>query len=215
MKRVLCISLFVMATLGVQAQSSQKAKNYLNDVTKTMNGYKNVSLGFSYVQVDKSSGDSSKEMKGTVDIQNDLYNLNFMGVKRIFDGKKVYTISTEDKEVTVSTYNAGSKDNILPSQLLTFFNTGYNLSWDILQNNKGKQIQYIKLTPTDKKSGIKEILLGIDNKTKAVYNKIQVNKDGSKSTLTVNSFKTNQTLSKNHFTFTASNYSDYYINNID
>lgn len=215
MKRVFYISLFVLTFVGAHAQSSQRAKNYLNEVTKTINAYKNVSIGFTYSQIDKSTGDKSREYKGTVDIQKDLYNLNFMDVKRIFDGKKVYTISAEEKEVTVSKYDANSKDNMLPSQLLTFFATGYNLSWDITQKTKDGQVQYIKLVPTDTKSSVKEILLGINDRNKSIYTKIQVNKDGSKSTLTVNSFKTNQTLSKNHFTFTASNYSDYYINNID
>jgi len=106
-------------------------------------------------------------------------------------------------------------DNVLPTQLFTFYKTGYTLQWDILQNIQGRQIQYIKLIPTDKNSGIKEVLLGVDQATKQIYNKIQVNKNGSKSTLTINSFKTNQALSKNHFTFASENYLNYYINKID
>lgn len=215
MKKILYIGLFLLTCMGAQAQNSQRAKNYLNEVTKKINGYNNVILDFTYSQTDKSTGEKSKEYKGTLALQKDLYNLSFMDVKRIFDGKKVYTISEEEKEVTVSKYDASSKDGLLPSQLLTFFNSGYNLMWDITQKTPKGLIQYIKLTPTDTKSNVKEILLGINDSNKTVSTRIQVNKDGSKSTLTVNSFKTNQTLSKNHFTFTASNYSDYYINNID
>lgn len=215
MRKALYISLFLLTTLAVQAQSSQRAKNYLTEVNRTINTYKNVSITFTYTQTDKSTGDKSNNYNGSVDLQKDLYNLNFLDVQRIYDGKKIYTISEEEKEVTIQKHDPNANDGLLPSQILTFFNTGYNLSWDITQKTADGLIQYIKLTPTDKKASEKEILLGIKEKDKSIYKRIQLNKDGSKSILTVNSFKTNQPLSKNHFTFTASNYSDYYINNID
>ena len=40
---------------------------------------------------------------------------------------------------------------ITPSKMLTFFQSGYTYSWDILQNIKGRKIQYIKLIPTSSK----------------------------------------------------------------
>jgi hypothetical protein len=61
----------------------------------------------------------------------------------------------------------------------------------------------------------KEILLGIDTQTKNIYNLIEIGKKGTKTTLTVNSFKTNQPLSKNQFIFVESKYPKYYINKLD
>ncbi|MFT5254670.1 MAG: hypothetical protein ACI87N_003748, partial [Flavobacteriales bacterium] len=54
-----------------------------------------------------------------------------------------------------------------------------------------------------------------DVQTKHIYNLIEIGKKGTKTTLTVNSFKTNQPLSKNQFTFVESKYSNYYINKLD
>ncbi|MGL4582167.1 MAG: LolA family protein [Flavobacterium sp.] len=215
MKKIIAFIGIVLFTLTSNAQSSQRAKNYLLEVTKKINGYENISIDFSFNQKNDKNAKQDFEGKGHLDLKKDLYNLTFMGIQKIYDGKKIYTISPEDEEVTVSKYDAKAVDGILPSQMLTFFNKGYDFQWDILQNVNGKKIQYIKLIPTDKKSVIKEVYLGIDSSTKDIYNKIQVNKDGSKSTLTVNSFKTNQAMSKNHFTFTQSLYPSYYINNID
>jgi len=82
------------------------------------------------------------------------------------------------------------------------------------QTINGKSIQFIKLTPTSSKD-VKEVYLGIDTKTKNIYNRTDVYKGGSKSIITIKSFKTNQTLSKNLFTFTKSKYPNYYINNLD
>jgi hypothetical protein len=138
-----------------------------------------------------------------------------MGVTKIFDGKKSYTIVPEDEEITISSLNEKDENAITPSKMLTFFNTGYKFTWDILQDVKGRKIQYIKLIPTNAKDQRKEILLGIDSQTKNIYNVIEMGKNGTKTTLTVNSFKTNQPLSKNQFTFVASKYPNYYINKID
>jgi len=148
-------------------------------------------------------------------MKGNLYTLNLMGVTKLFDGKKTYTINPEDEEITISKYNEKDDNSITPNKLLTFFNSGYKFNWDILQDIKGRTIQYIKLTPTNPKDPRKEILLGIDNQTKNIYNLIEIGKNGTKTTLTVNSFKTNQPLSKNQFTFEASKYPKYYINKLD
>ena len=62
---------------------------------------------------------------------------------------------------------------ITPSKMLTFFNSGYKYNMDIVQNVKGRKIQYIKLAPTSAKDQRKEILLGIDVQTKHIYNLIE------------------------------------------
>jgi hypothetical protein len=71
------------------------------------------------------------------------------------------------------------------------------------------------LIPNSAKDQRKEVLLGIDVQTKTIYNLIEIGKNGTKTTLTVNSFKTNQPLSKNQFTFVGSKYPNYYINKLD
>ena len=88
---------------------------------------------------------------------------------------------------------------------------------DITQNVKGRKIQYIKLIPIDSKAEIKDILLGIDERTKHIYRLIQTDANGTKYTLTVNSFKTNQPLSKTLFTFDKEKYQKegYYISQLD
>jgi hypothetical protein len=148
-------------------------------------------------------------------MKGNQFVLNFMGVTKIFDGRKSYTIVPEDEEVTILTVNEKDNSAITPSKMLTFFNSGYKFSMDILQDIKGRKIQYIKLVPTNSKDQRKEILLGIDIQTKHIYNLIEMGKKGTKTTLTVNSFKTNQPLSKNQFIFAQSKYPNYYINKLD
>jgi len=84
---------------------------------------------------------------------------------------------------------------------------------DILQNVNGRKIQFVKLTPIDTNSEIKNILLGIDAETKHIYKVIETGKNGTTTTITVNTFKTDQTLSKTLFTFDEAKYKSdgYYI----
>ena len=202
-----------LLSFSMQAQD-QKAKALLDQVTAKVKSYDNIVIDFKY-SLSNSKENINQESKGNVTMQDNKYVLNFMGVTKIFDGKKNYTIVPEDEEITISKYNENDDSGITPSKMLTFFNSGYKYSMDILQNVKGRKIQYIKLVPISSKDQRKQILLGIDSQTKHIYNLIENGKNGTKTTLTVNSFKTNQPLSKNQFIFTESKYPNYYINTID
>ena len=213
MNKILSIALLLLISFTTTAQD-KKAKELLDQVTAKIKTYNNITIDFKYT-LTNSKENINKESKGNLVLEGNKYVLNFMGVTKIYDGKKSYTIVPEDEEVTVSSLNDSDEKAITPSKMLTFFNSGYKFAWDILQDVKGRKIQYIKLTPTNAKDQRKEILLGIDSQTKNIYNVIEVGKNGTKTTLTVNSFKTNQPLSKNQFTFAASKYPNYYINKLD
>ncbi|WP_293871398.1 outer membrane lipoprotein carrier protein LolA [Flavobacterium sp.] len=213
MNKILSIVIVFLVTLTVNAQD-KKAKELLDQVTSKIKSYNNVTIDFKYT-LNNNKENINKESKGNLVLEGNKYVLNFMGVTKIFDGKKNYSIVPEDEEVTVSSLNEKDDGAITPSKMLTFFNNGYKYTWDILQDVKGRKIQYIKLVPANSKDQRKEILLGIDSQTKNIYNVIEMGKNGTKTTLSVNSFKTNQPLSKNQFTFVASKYPKYYINKLD
>ncbi|MFM9824812.1 LolA family protein [Flavobacterium sp.] len=203
----------LLFNFSIQAQN-KKAKALLDEVTSKVKSYENIVIDFKY-SLHNNQENINQDSKGNVTMKGNQYVLNFMGITKIFDGKKSYTIVPEDEEISISTSNENDNNSITPSKMLTFFNSGYNCTMDIIQNIKGRKIQYIKLVPTNIKDKRKEILLGIDVQTKHIFNVIETGKKGTKTTLTVNSFKTNQPLSKNQFTFAESKYPNYYINKLD
>lgn len=213
MKKFISILLLVLSGLSSHAQD-KKAKDLLDQVTAKIKTYDNIVIDFKYT-LNNAKENINQESKGNVIMKDNMYVLNLMGVTKLFDGKKTYTINPEDEEISVSKFNEKDENAITPTKMLTFFNSGYKFNWDILQDIKGRKIQYIKLTPANSKDQRKEILLGVDNQTKNIYNLIEIGKNGTKTTLTVNSFKTNQNLSKNQFTFEPSKYPKYYINKLD
>ena len=191
-----------------------EAQQLLNEVSAKVNTYESMSLGFKYV-LENSEENIRQETRGDLTLEGEKYVLNILGISRIYDGKSLITISPEDEEVTISSNNTTDENTITPSELLSFYEEGYTYKMDIIQNIMGRKIQYIKLIPMDSGSEIKYVLLGIDTKTKHVYNLIEIGSNNTKTTLTITSFKTNQLLSEGFFVFDANKYGDYYINNLD
>ncbi|MFG6687494.1 outer membrane lipoprotein carrier protein LolA [Mariniflexile sp. HNIBRBA6329] len=211
--RIKNIILALVITTSLTGFAQNKAKTLLNQVSQKVKSYNNISIEFKYV-LENTAEKIKQETKGDVIMQGEKYKLNILGVTRLFDGKKLYSISSEDEEVTISTETNDEEGAITPSKMLSFYEDGYTYAMDLEQNINGRKIQLVKLTPIDSKSEIKYILLGVDVQTKHIYNLMQIGKNGTKTTLTVNSFKTNEPLSKSLFTFDANKYKDYYINKL-
>lgn len=214
MKKLSVLLIAFLSVFALNAHESQKAKNLLNEVSAKVKAYNNMVVDFKY-HLENIEEQVSQETRGDVSINGDKYVLNLMGTTQVFDGVKIYTIIPEDEEINISKYVPEDDNTITPSKMFTFYENGYTYKWDIAQNVKGRQIQYVKLTPIDNKADVKNILLGIDTQTKHIYNLILTQDNGTKITMTVQSFKTNQPLSKNLFTFNESRYKDYYINRLD
>jgi len=209
-RRAIPMMLLLFITAFSQAQTAQAL---LKEVDAKVKSYNNISIDFKYTLSNDAEG-INQETKGAVVLSGDKYRLNLMGTTQLFDGKSIYTIVPEDEEVTISSVNDQDENAITPSNMLSFFNDGYTQKMDISQKVNGRQIQFVKLTPIDSNSDVKETLLGIDAQTKHIHKLIIKQKNNTKITFTVNSFKPNLPLAKNIFTFDTSKYSSYYINKL-
>lgn len=213
MKKLFTV-LAILVSLASFSQNDAKAKTLLNEVSAKVKSYNNISIDFKYVLTNLSEN-INQETRGSVVMQGNKYKLDILGITRIYDGKTLYSISPEDEEVTISKEDGTDPNSITPSKMLSFYEDGFTYQMDILQTIKGRKIQYVKLTPMDSHSEIKQILLGIDAETKHIYNLIETGKNGTRTTLTVNSFKTNEPISPALFTFDESKHKEYYINRLD
>jgi outer membrane lipoprotein-sorting protein len=210
MKKYLSV-IIILLSFSTFSQNSEKAKKYLDDVLKKVESYENISIEFKYSLINEEEN-ISQSYKGNVFLKKEKYLVNLLGITNLFDGKKLYTINNEDEEVTI-TNSIDEENNINnPSKMLSFYKEGFTYIWDKELPINGKIIQFIKLIPIDTNSDDKQILLGIDSNTKNIYNTITTGKNGTETTLTVNSFKTNQSISESLFIFDKNKYSNYYFN---
>ncbi len=213
MKKIV-LAIVVLLSYFTQAQTNNKAKNLLDEVYKKMTSYDNIYIDFKY-NLENLVENINQEIKGNVTLAKDKYVLNYMGATKIYDGNKTYTIVPENEEVVIES-TTDDETSITPSRMLTFYKKGYNYKWDIEQNIRGRKIQYVELKPQKANSDVKQILLGIDVQTKHIYNLIEIGKNNTKTTITVNTFKTNQPISANLFKFDKEKYKKegYYISEL-
>jgi hypothetical protein len=211
MKKYLFLTLAIIASTFMSAQNSAKAKALLDDVYTKVSGYENIYVDFRF-ELKNTEADINSETRGTVTLQGDKYLGDLFGTKQLYDGRKVYTIIPENEEITIED-KIDNESTFTPTKMLTFYKEGHTYSWDTLQNVDGRKIQYVKLVPIDSNTEISYILMGIDIETKHIYKIIETGKNGTATTITVNSFKTDQPLSKTLFTFDEAKYTDdgYYI----
>jgi len=212
MKRIyFLICTLVFSTISATAQGSDEAKALLEEVYNKVKGYDNIVVDFKYVLNNAEAG-INQETRGDVTLEGEKYVGDFFGAKQIYDGSKVYTIVPENQEVTIED-KSEDENALTPAKMLTFYRDGHKYEMDILQNVNGRKIQYVKLTPMDTDSETESILLGIDAETKHIYKVIEKGKNGTTTTITVNSFKTDQPLSETLFTFDRKKYEaeGYYI----
>lgn len=193
------------------AQGYEQAKNLLDRVSKEMKSKKNIRFDFTYVLENKKE-QIRQEMEGNVTLAGDQYKLSFLEAIQLFDGTKTYTIVPENEEITISYPEEEEDVSISPSKLLSFYEEGYGYEWDIQQRVMGRNIQFIKLLPTETSEEVKYLLLGVDVDRLQVYRLIEVGLNQTLTTLTLKSQEFNIALPEDYFEFNAAEYPNYYIN---
>ena len=212
MKKITLLLVFIFANTVCFSQSSSEAKSILDEVSTKMGSYNNMFIGFSQTLSNEEAGIKEGDeppIRGEINLAGEKYNLNYLGNNFIYDGKRLYVINNEEKEISITDGDLEGDDGfIYPSKLLSFYKEGYNFEMGKMMNMKGRKIQFVTLNPIDSDSDIVKVELGIDAKTKHIYKLIQTGANGAKTIFTIDKFKSNQALSDNFFKFDRKKYLD-------
>ena len=218
MKKI--ILLFIVGVISntiAISQNSTEAENLLNKVSENIKSYDNIYINYTYTLFN-SEEDINQTNKGSFVTEDDKWKFVMLDVTRIFDGEKLYTISPDDEEVTISTQNPDDESTITPNKMLYFYEEGYNFEMDIVQYVGRKKIQYVKLIPMDSDAEIKSILLGIDVEFSQIYKVIEIGINDTQTTIAIVDFEVNLPLEESLFVFDKEKYFEelnYYENIID
>ena len=215
MKKI--ILLFIVTIISnniIISQNSEEAKILLNKVSENIKSYDNIYINYTYTLFN-SEEDINQTNKGSFVTEDDKWKFVMLDVTRIFDGDKLYTISPDDEEVTISTQNPDDESTITPNKMLYFYEEGYNFEMDIVQYVGRKKIQYVKLVPMDSDAEIKYILMGIDVEFNQIYKVIETGINDTQTTIAIIDFEVNLPLEESLFVFDKEKYNDYYMNILD
>ena len=203
---------FIGMTVSVMGQTSLEAKKLLESASQQMESYDNIVFDFSYV-LNNRMEQINQENSGQVTVADKKYKLNFLDAIQLFDGVALYTIVPENEEITITQADQEEDFGINPNELLRFYKEGYDYHWDISQRVKGKNIQFIKLIPTQDDGDLRSLLIGIDTQKNHIYKLIEVGDNGTVTTLTIKEMEVDSALPENFFVFNEDDYPEYYINN--
>jgi hypothetical protein len=203
---------FIGMTVSVMGQTSLEAKKLLESASQQMESYDNIVFDFSYV-LNNQMEQINQENSGQVTVADEKYKLNFLDAIQLFDGVALYTIVPENEEITITQADQEEDFGINPNELLRFYKEGYDYHWDISQRVKGKNIQFIKLIPTQDDGDLRSLLIGIDTQKNHIYKLIEVGDNGTVTTLTIKEMEVDSALPENFFVFNEDDYPEYYINN--
>ncbi len=200
------------------SQENSDAELLLNKVSDNIKSYENIYINYAYT-LQNLEEEINQTNKGSFVTENDKWRFEMLGVTRIFDGEKLYSISPDDEEVTISNQDPEDETTITPNQMLYFYEDGYYFEmseYKLVGNGQfRKKIQYVKLIPKDSEAEIKYILLGIDTEFNQIYEVIETGKNETITTISIVDFEFNLPLDTNLFVFDMKKYKDFYMNILD
>ena len=209
---VLVVNLFFTSSF---AQQADQARTLLDQVSTKMLSYENMRIDFNTTLSNEEAGIQEGDeapLEGLIFLQDDRYNLTYMGVNFIFDGNRLYVINHDEEEVAINNGDMEEEEGfIYPSKLFSFYKEGYTFAMGEKKTMQGKKIQYVNLTPINSDSEIVKVQLAVELTSKQIYQLIQYGANTSKTTFTITAFKSNQPLKTELFTFDAKKYPNYSI----
>ena len=217
MKKILVL-IFVLSAFTSYSQDNSDAELLLNKVSENIKNYDNIYINYAYT-LQNIEEDISQTNNGSFVTENDKWRFEMLGVTRIFNGNKLYSISPDDEEVTISSQDPEDETTITPNKMLYFYEDGYYFEMDesrfVGNGQFRKKIQYVKLIPKDSEAEIKYILLGIDTEFNQIYEVIETGKNETVTTISIVDFEFNLPLDSKLFVFDEEKYQDYYMNILD
>lgn len=156
--------------------------------------------------------------KGTLVRQGDKYKLDLSSQSVISDGKALWLILHNNKEVQIN--NVPDPDEVegsllTPEALFNFYENGkyvYQFVNEFVEN--GKLVQHIEFKPLDQYSDYSKLRLVVDKRKNEIVSVTAFAKDGSRYIFSIGEFRPNKTYASNFFVFDKSKYPDYYVEDL-
>jgi outer membrane lipoprotein carrier protein len=167
MKKFL-IALFALP-ITLLAQQDAQATKILDALSAKHKAYKTVAVDFDLLNDDATNNVHDKK-SGTVKMKGDKYVLNLFGVIKKCNGKNVWSIKKDDKQVDKDVFNDKSNGGLKINEIFTIYKKGYKYKYMGEKTLAGKVYLSIDLYPEQGNSSqYKRITLFIDKKSKDLY----------------------------------------------
>jgi len=193
------------ASLNGLGKNDPKAKAILDGVSKKFSQLKSVVANF-VLKIEGANNSVTDSKKGTVYLKGAKYKVNLDGQEIISDNKTSWTYAKDANEVTINNVDPNSS-SLSPAKLFTnFYDKDYLYRLDGETTEKGKVLQNIEMTPTDKSKNVFKVIVSIDKKNQNISRMRVFEKNGNHYTYEITSFTPNTNVSDATFSFDPKKY---------
>lgn len=204
MLKILLSSFFALSlVLSVQAQTAQE---WLDRVSNTYNQASSYYINFEF-----QFNEGDEVQIGELFAVKEKFSLQVMDITQMYDGKLLYTISKDDKEVTILKPDENSNDFLTPTKILYTYKKNFTPTLDKTTTIDGVKVQQIKLTP-NQPNEYDYIMIAIDVSTQTIKMYNEYLKSGETRSIKVKEYLESLIIPRALFKFDQSKYEkDGYI----
>ncbi len=200
MQKFYLVLAFIVGVFTAQAQSDDKAKVILDNVSNKVKNFKGITAKFSYTTRTKNNVKKGT-VKGDISIKGQKFFIK-QGTTQIFsDGLKIWNYNG-DKEITVADADDDNK-TLSPQKLLTDF---YDKDFTYKLVASSGNFNEIEMVPVDKRKNFKKVNVFVDKSKNLITKAKIVDKSDNTVEFELTNVKTNATIADSKFTFDAKNY---------
>ncbi|MCU4176627.1 LolA family protein [Carboxylicivirga sp. N1Y90] len=200
MKKYFTTLVCLCIAIAINAQSAEKAKSILDEVTKKTKAYPSIVADFSLAMENLQEG-ISEVYDGSIILKGNKYKVSVMDVVKYFDGTTLYEHMLDAEEVNMTEPLPDDEENLNPATIFTIYQEGYKFNYVGDGTADGKACHEIDLFPENRDKPFSRIKLIIFKDNLQLYSMRQVGKDGNSYTVTIKQMTTNKTVDDNTFVF--------------
>ncbi|MBU1012909.1 MAG: outer membrane lipoprotein carrier protein LolA [Bacteroidetes bacterium] len=203
--------LFIISSIiaiGSFAQKDKKATEILDRVIAKTESYKTMEVEFTLAMVNVEA-DIHDNKNGVLLVMGDKYKLTLSEQIVISDGKTMWTLLLENKEVMINDVEE-NEESITPTNLLNSYSDNYKSTYLKEDVINGKKVDLIELTPLKGKIYTK-IEVAIEKGMDQIYSFSMFDKNGSTYSYTIKKYNLNKKVGEFEFVFNEAKYPNFEI----
>ncbi len=199
------ISGLAQTSTGALGKNDPDAKKILDGVTAKFKTYTSVKASF-VLQIENAAGKVQGTKEGTAYMKGNKYKVELADQDIFCNGEKSWTYDKAANEVQLSKFDP-TGNNFTPQKIFTnFYDKDFLYKLNDEKTEKGKTLQEIELTPTDKNKSFFKVLVFVNKATKNIVSTKLFEKNGNRYLYNVTSFVPNVKLEDVFFTFDPKKY---------
>lgn len=193
MKQIFLFLIAATFSYGANAQIDAKSKEILSKAATKTKTYTTISATFD-ITITNEQTNSEETHDGSIEVKGEKYHLKLINNESFFDGKTVWTLMTDAKEVNVSEPDPNDDNVLNPAKIFALYEKGFKAQYIGEVKDGTKNLQEIHLFPESHNKPYSRIKIFVDSESSNISKIEQIGKDGNNILVKIKKFTVNQPL---------------------